>query len=94
MANEYSYFCSEDEVSNLCFETLSDEDTVKQFYYYSAENKFYNSDGAVVMDMFYYVKPIDVWMFLERKVTACVMGKRHVWVELIYPETDEMYSII
>lgn len=94
MANEYSYFCSEDQVSNLCFETLSDDEMVKQLYYYSEENKFYDSDGAVVMNTYDYVRPIDIWLFLKDKESVCLPGKQQPWVELIYPETDEIYSII
>lgn len=61
---------------------------VTQFYYDPDRNKMMDCNGFIVFDIFRYVRPAMLHVFLHDKEYKCFEVSKNSFVELIYPEEE------
>lgn len=73
--SEFNECCDKDEI-------------VMSLWYYEEINKFVDDDGFIVWNIYDYITPGMLRLFLEEKIYMCFERSPGYFVEMFYPEGD------
>lgn len=86
--NRYDRFFTED-----MMRYIADNDApILSFYYDKKRRRFVDEDGFVINDIYKYISPLEMYLFLRRKEYTLIIDPDDYLIELLYEYDEDSYE--